>query len=572
MAVGFVIVYGIVGVAAPVVSVEAGPNAVVAEGDYAIATRDVLATEVGEQFLAEGANAADAAFAVAAAISVSEPQFSHFLGGETWALYYDSAADEVFALDGVGPAGSEVDLEFFRDPELNTDYGAHRVIVPGTWDGWMLWLKEFGERDLDELMQPAIDLAERGVPVTRSMRGFLIQERENIRTAPDTEAVFFTEDGEVPSEGDTLLQSDLAATMRELRDAYLSEAEHSDRLAGLQAARDYYYRGPIAERLVEFLGSNGGFVTLDDFAEFEAEMRSPIQTEYRNLTVYQSPPNSQGISMLIALNILEGFDFSGLGPQDAESIHRIVEATKLGKIDVYHYVGDPDRVFIPVSTLLSDDYAEAQRARIRDDEVIEWPADGGIGVMRERNTTTYALRDRYGNAAAVTTSTGAQFFVGGETGILLNQRMANMEIAPGNPNLIEPGKKVRHTVNPYMVMKNGRPYFWGGNTGYDTQPQGQIQQFMQIVEFGMTPQEAVAHPRFITHAFPASTYPYDASNELFLERGFPGSTARELEERGHRIGRAAIIGNANIIMADPETNELRYGADPRGENRGVIGR
>ncbi len=543
----------------------------VAPGQYAVATRDPLATAVGERFLADGANAADVAFAIAAAISVSEPHFSHFLGGETWALYYEQESDSVFALDGVGPAGSLVDLEFFRDPELNTDYGPHRVIVPGAWDGWMVWLERFGERELDELMEPALEMAEDGVPVTRSMRGFLLQERDNIRTARHTREVFLDDEGQVPQLGDTLRQEDLARTMRGLRDAYRSGAERDGRSSGLQAARDRFYRGPIAEQLVEFLEQDNGFLTREDFAQFEAEIRDPIKTDYHDLTVYQAPPNSQGISMLIALNILEGFDFSALKPQDPKAIHRIVEATKLGKIDVYHYVGDPDRVFVPVSTLLSPEYADAQRNRIRDDAVLEWPAGGGIEVMRETNTTTYAVRDRYGNAAAVTTSTGAQFFVGGETGILLNQRMANMEITPGNPNLIEPGKKVRHTVNPYMVMRNGQPYFWGGNTGYDTQPQGQIQQFMHIVEFGMSPQEAVAQPRYITHAFPASTIPYEASNELFLERGFPVSVRRELEERGHKLGRSAIIGNANIIMADPETNLLRYGADPRGENTGALG-
>ncbi len=552
------------------------------DGPYAVVSRDPIASRVGFEVLERGGTAADAAAAVAFAISVSEPHFSHALGGGTWALYYEAESEQVYALDGVGPAGRSIDIEFFRDPQRNTAYGVHRTIVPGAWDGWMLWLERFGTAELDGLLQPAIDLAENGVPASRSMRGFIVQEQSRISSMPHTAAVFLP-DGRPPVLGRSIYQPNLAQTMRELRDAYRGAREEAmgsaqdaqpartARSAGLQAARDYFYRGPIAERLSSFIQSKGGFLVPEDFADFEAELREPISTEYRGITVYQAPPNSQGISMLMALNILEGFDLAGLGPDSPEALHYIIEATKLGKIDVYHYVGDPNFVDVPVETLLSDEYAQAQRERIDPLQALEWPAEGGIAVASDSNTTSFVVYDRWGNAASVTTSTGAQFLVGGETGILLNQRMANMEIAAGNPNMIVPGKKVRHTVNAYLAMRDGLPYIFGANTGYDTQPQGKIQQFVNIVDFGMTPQEAVARRRYITHAFPASTYPHLATNYLYLERGFPAELEKNLVARGHSIGRSGIIGNANVIMVDHDTGQLQLGADPRGENLGLLG-
>ncbi len=553
-----------------------GPRAMTAEGPYAVVSRDPIASRIGFEVLERGGNAADAAAAIAFAISVSEPHFSHALGGGTWALYYEAESEQVYAVDGVGPAGQNIDIEFFRDPQKNTGYGVHRTIVPGAWDGWMLWLDRFGTEELDSLLQPVIDLAEQGVPASRSMRGFIVQEQARIASMPHTAEVFLPE-GRPPALGSLIYQPNLGGTLRELRDAYRSardgssEDVQSARIAGLQAARDYYYRGPIAERLTAFLQSKGGFLVPEDFAAFEAELREPISTEYRGVTVYQAPPNSQGISMLMALNILEGYDLSSLGPDSGEAVHYIIEATKLGKIDVYHYVGDPSFVDVPVETLLSEEHARAQRERIDPLHALEWPAEGGIAVAADSNTTSFVVYDSWGNAASVTTSTGAQFLVGGETGIMLNQRMANMEIAAANPNMIAPGKKVRHTVNAYLATRDGRPYIFGANTGYDTQPQGKIQQFVNVVDFGMTPQEAVARRRYITHAFPASTYPHLATNELYLERGFPPELEKDLVARGHTVGTSGIIGNANMIMVDHDTAQLQLGADPRGENLGLLG-
>ncbi len=543
-------------------------------GTFAVASRDPLATNVAHEVLLRGGTAADAAFALGVAISVSEPHFSHALGGGTWALYYNSSRDEVRALDGVGTSGSRVELEFFQDPERNVPYGSHRVIVPGAWDAWAIMLRDEGELHMDELMEPAIRMARDGVPASRSMVSFIRQEETNIAAHEPTARVFLR-DGEPPRVGELVVQHDLANSLRGLADVYRRAYNHHEgsptdrRLAGIEAARDHYYRGPIAAALSRFLEEDGGFVTSEDFARFAAQWREPIYTTYRDTLVYGSPPNSQGASMLIALNLLERMDLSG-GPDDPLTVHRMVEATKLGKIDTWHYVAEPESMPLHVDALLAKEYATYRAWRIRDESVITWPEAGGMNLTENASTTTFAVVDADGNATAVTTSTGAQFLVGGDTGILLNQRMAIMELAEANPNVIAPNKKPRHTVNPYMAFREGRFLMAGGNTGFDTQPQGQVQQFINVVEFGMTPQEAVSHRRFVTHAFPASHHPHRATNELFLEAGTPSSIAEGLRERGHIIGRSGIIGNANIIHWNQGTGRLEFGVDPRGENSGVI--
>ncbi len=537
------------------------------DAPFAAVTRDRNATLIGYRVLEEGGTAADAAFAIGVAISVSEPHFSHALGGGTWALYYDSVEDSVSAIDGVGPTGSLVDVEFFRDHQRNTYLGMHRVIVPGAWDAWMVILEQYGSMELDELLGPAITLAREGVAVTRSLAGFILQEEQHIRRFAETAEVFLP-DGVPLGVGDTLYQHNLSDTLELIAETYRA-ARPEGRSAALQAARAVYYRGPIGEAIVAYSKQHGGFLTTEDFAGFTAEIVDPISTNYRDITVYSPPPNSQGIAMLMALNILEGFDFSGYEPDHPYVVHRVVEATKLAKIDTWLSVGDPQFVDVPVDELLSSEYADRQRRRIDPGGVITWPTHGGSA--RNHDTTTFSVLDRWGNAAAVTTSIGSQFLIAGETGINLNQRMANMETTEGNPNVIKPGKKVRHTVNPYMAFRDGSPFLLGGNTGFDTQPQGQIQQFLNVVEFEMSAQEAVSWPRYITHAFPSSTFPYEATNLLYLERGIAAQTRSALTAIGHTIGGSAIIGNANLTMIGPFGATVTTGADPRGENLGLTG-
>ncbi len=523
----------------------------------AVVSQHHLATEAGLETLEAGGTAADAAVAVACGLSVVEPWFSSALGGGTWALYYDTEADEVTSLDGVGPVGLEATPEDYE--ERADEAGIHQAVVPGAWDGWMLWLAEYGELELPDVLEPAIDLAREGYPVSPEMEGWLEGEAELIADRPAA-AEIYHDDGDLLEEGDTVTQDAMADTFEAMADAYASEDERAD---GIQAVRDYFYRGPIAEAIVEYSDEHGGYLTLEEFEAFEAEIVDPLSIEYdEDLEVYQNPPNSQGITQLLALNVLKEYEFGDLEPDDADAVHLQTEAIKLAFADRHHHVGDPDRVEVPVEDLLDDEHAASQRDRIDMDEAMEWPIETGLEETGADHTTTFHVVDDEGNAAAVTTSLGAQFLVIGDTGIHINNRMRMLALEDDDPNRLTPGYAVRHTSNPYMALRNGGPYVLGGVTGVDTQSQGQTQQFLNVAGFGLDAQAAVDRPRFVSTAFPSTDYPYEADNTLQIETEFSEAVRDDLEERGHDLEEGAgMFGTGNAIVL--EDDDLQVGAESR---------
>lgn len=538
-------------------------------GNSAVVSAHELATEAGMQVLDAGGSAADAAVAVASALSVVEPWFSSVLGGGTWALYYDADSDEITSMDGVGPVGSRASASDFADRAGES--GMHQAVVPGAWDGWMLWLEEYGRLELEDILSPAIELAEEGYPASPGLIQWLGIDGENFdRDAFSHSAQLY--DG-IEEEGDTVYQPGQADTFREILSAW-NDARPDGRSAAIQAARDYVYRGPIAEAIVDYSDEHGGYLTLEDFHGFEAELVEPISIDYNGIEVVQSPPNSQGITQLMILNILKDYDFEGMELDSADAVHLQVEAIKLAFADRYYHVGDPDFVDVPVETLLSDDHARRRRETISMDSVLDWPIEDILNREGDDpsagHTTTFHVVDDDGNAAAVTTSLGAQYLVVGETGIHINNRMRMISVEDGNPNRMEPGKKVRHTSNPYMAMVDGMPYILGGNTGVDTQPQGQAQQFLAVVEFGADPQTAVSRKRFISRGFPATSYPWSVEGDVQFEAGFDESVKEALADRGHNVSEGGVAGSANMLEIDPDTGEIRAGADPRGGVSGSI--
>lgn len=539
----------------------------------AIVSSNSRATDAGARILTEGGSAADAAVAVAAVLTVVEPFYSSVLGGDTWALYYDAGSQDVTSLNGVGPVGSKATLENYA--ARAGEFGMHQAILPGAWDGWMLWLRDHGKLPLRQVLAPAIEVARAGYPVSTEMTYWLTLQEQNIRNSPKLSELYLR-DGGLVATGQTVTQPDLANTLEALATAYDDGAATADEAApshaaGIQAARDYFYRGPLAEAIVEYSDQFGGYFTLEDFADYEAELVEPISIDWgEGLQVLQNPPNSQGIAMLQALNILKTEDWTGRSPSDPEVIHRQVEAVKLAYADRFAYVGDPERAEVPVEELLSDEYAAVQRTRIDMDTAAAWPIEPGLD-RQPTDTTTFHVTDSEGNAAAVTTSLGGQFLVVGETGIHINERMKFMSLDPDNVNVVAPGATVRHTSNPYMVLRDGRPYLLGGNTGVDTQPQAQLQQFMNVVAFGLTPQEAVAQPRFVSTAFPASIFPYPADNILHVETSFPAATIADLRARGHNIAVGiGIFGTANMIALSEDGTVAQIGAEPRNETASGI--
>ncbi|MFO7729455.1 MAG: gamma-glutamyltransferase [Spirochaetia bacterium] len=536
-------------------------------GHMAVTARDPVAARVGFRVLQYGGNAADAAFATAAAISVREPWFSHILGGGTWSLYRNGRDGSITAVDGAGTIGSTADPEFFKDPENLREHGMEWAIVPGSWDAWLIWLERYGTMELDILLAPAVDLAENGISAGPTMVGWITRQEESIATRPDTAEIFLPQ-GKIPAVGDTIYQHNLAKTLKMIVAAY-KRARPEGRAAAIRAAGDIFYDGPIGEAIVEHAQSNRGSLTNKDFREYKAEFREPLKTSFQEWQLYNPPPNSQGIVMPLALNIIETFNLRDKRWNEAGTVHIVAEAMKLAHIDKHHYVGDPKHVDIPIDTLLSKEYAQKQAQRIDPDKALEWPQAGGLEAS-EAFTTTFSVLDAEGNGAAITTSIGAQFVVAGQTGILINQRLQNVFYEEDNPNYLVPGRRVRHTINPYIAELPGKQLILGGTTGYDTQPQGQIQQFLHLALFGANAQEAVSRPRYIVHSFPDITYPHEVRNELGLEWGFSSELMELLEERGHQVSRSAIFGNANVIIADLEAGRIQAGADFRGENLAIV--
>lgn len=528
----------------------------------AVVSSHHLATDAAFEVLEAGGTAADAAIAVAAALSVVEPWFSSVLGGGTWALYYEAETGDVTSLDGVGPTGSNATVADFA--ARGSASGMHQANVPGAWDGWMLWLDRYGSLDLGDVLGPAIRIAREGYPVYGAMAEWLGRQADLIPNRPDTARIYMP-DGVLVQQGQTVFQHDLAATFEALAAAY-DAALPDGRTQAVQAARDYYYRGPLAEAIVAFSDAGGGYLTLQDFHNFEARIVEPVSIDYNGITVYENPPNSQGITMLIALNILKGFDFSALSVDSPDAVHLQVEALKLAFSDRYYHVGDPDRVSVPVDRLLSDEHAASQRGRIDMANAMQWPVSDGLSqtAADAGDTTTFHITDRYGNAAAVTTSLGTQFMVVGDTGIHINNRMRFLSTADGDPNQLAPGYKVRHTSNPYIALRDGIPYILGGNTGADTQVQGQVQQFIRVVEFGLSAQDAVGLPRILTTSFPSTIFPYPVANTLQVEPGTPSALVDALQARGQNtVVGPATWGTANMIVLAPDGRSASVGADPR---------
>ncbi|WP_276255972.1 gamma-glutamyltransferase family protein [Halomontanus rarus] len=571
---------GVAGVAGCFAAPDAGRERGDSDSDsrsVAVVSQHHLATGAGLETLEAGGTAADAAVAVACALSVVEPWFSSALGGGTWALYYDAESNEVTSLDGVGPVGSDATPADYEDRA--GDPGMHQSIVPGAWDGWMRWLERYGRLDLETVLSPAIDLARDGYPVSPGMEHWLEMRADRVEERPDAAAIYESDDGgDLVAEGDTIRQADMAETFEALADAY-ADRRSEGRTEAIRAARDHFYRGPIAEAIVEFSEAHDGYLTLSDFQDFEAEIVDPISIEYDDdLRVYQNPPNSQGITQLLALNVLKEYDLSGLDPDDADAVHVQVEALKLAFADRYHHVGDPDRVDVPVADLLDEGYAASQRDRIEMDTAMEWPigsglADSSSDAVDADHTTTFHVVDGDGNAAAVTTSLGAQFQVIGDTGIHINNRMRMLAVDDGDPNRLTPGYKVRHTSNPYMATRDGHPFVLGGNTGVDTQPQGQTQQFLHVAEFGLEAQAAIDRPRFVSTAFPSTQHPYDVEGTLQMEPEFPADVIEDLEDRGHEVEEGVgVFGTANMIVVGDD-GDFQVGAESRSDTAdGVVSR
>jgi len=532
--------------------------------EWMVVATHPLAAQVGARVLAQGGTAADAGLAVAAAIGVVEPWFSGLMGGSAWILYYSAKEREVVAIDASGVAPLRAAPEFFAANGGLPSEGILSVAVPGSLAGWLLLLERYGSRAFEELLAPSVELAEKGFPVSSEFVKNSRSAVEFIQKFPDA-AQLFLKDGQPYRRGEILVQANLARTFRALQ-AAAAQAARDGRAASLRAVHDLFYKGPIARAIAAYSEREGGILTEEDFARYRAEWARPITVSYRGYDVHECPPASQGIVLLQALQILDGYDLVAWGHLHPETVHAAVEALNLAMADREHFVGDPRMVSVPVTALLSRAHAEAQRKRIDPGTALAWPLPK-VALPPSGHTTVIVAADREGNLLSVTTSLGNHWLVAGETGIVLNNRLRMFHLDEGHPNRIAPGKRVRFTANPALLMKDGKPFLAIASPGVDVQPQAQLQGILNMIDFGMTIQEAVVAPRWVSTAFPdTARFPHRARNTLMMEAGFPPSLQDALRAKGHQVEPIqGYAGNLVGILVDSERRTYFGGADPRRE-------
>ena len=513
----------------------------------AVACNHPLATQAGLLALRAGGNAVDAAVAVATTLSVVEP-FMSGLGGDGFYQVYRREGGEAVVVNGTGAAPARATPE--RYAAGIPAAGPLSVSVPGSVGAWGAMHQRFGQLPWTACLEAAVSYARDGFGVTRTYRHFAGEQAAALRADPRS-ARTFLRGGDPPAVGTLVPQPALAETLAILA----AEGAES------------FYRGALAKALAAGCREVGALVDEADLAAFEVEIQAPIEVSYRGHTVRQAPPNSMGWVLLQELNLVERFDLRTMGHLSADAIHTLVEAKKLAFADRERWSGDPRVVRSPLAELLSKDYAARRADGI--DPGRAAPPGGPARSVQSGDTTYFAVVDGEGNAVFGIQSLNSAFGSGVSTaaGILLNNRMTPWHLDPGHPNRLEPGKRVRHTMNPPMVFKDGELWAVLGTPGGDYQVQVTLQALTAMIDFGLDPQQAAEAPRWSsTQPGQEANYPHDCPDALNLETRIPGPVRDELAARGHRV---AVLGDLDgpcslaIIRRDPATGLLLAGSDPR---------
>jgi gamma-glutamyltranspeptidase / glutathione hydrolase len=501
-----------------------------------IATSQPLASAAGLRILQQGGNAIDAAVAAAAVLCVVEPMMVS-PGGDLFAIVWNAKKRELKALNASGraPLAASIDELKKRGFDTMPQNGIHAITVPGAVDGWAKLLERYGTMKLAQVLQPAIDYAERGFPVTDVIASDW-EEGVKHKDEPDF-AKTFLPGGKPPVAGEIFLNKNLAGTLKKVA-------------AGGPEA---FYRGEIAAKIVKFAGEKGGLHTLKDFASHTSNWIDPISTTYRGNTVYELPPNTQGLTALIWLNILEGFDLRSLGHNTPQYLHLLAEAKKLAFIERARHIADPAFYQGPIDNLLSKSYSTELRKRIDQNHVMEQTASGPRGG---EDTVYLTVVDKDRNAISLIQSIFSAFgsgLVAGDTGIVLHNRGAGFSFDPDHPNRLEGNKRPFHTLVPAMVFQNGNPWLTFGVMGGDMQTQGHVQVLLNIIDFGMDVQRAGEAPRF-----------RHFESGLALESAIGEDVSSALKSKGHKTTTSpGMFGGYQAIMIDPKTGALSGGSDPR---------
>lgn len=554
---------------------------------YVAASGHPLATMAAVRLLERGGNAIDAGVAAGLCINVLLPDMTN-LGGVAPIILYSARERAVRAISGLGPWPRAVRRDYFVEECGGAiPPGVARCVVPAAADAWLAALQEFGSLSLAEVAAPAIALAEEGFPVYPFLHANLEDDAASLARWTSTAAIYLP-GGALPGVGQRLVQRDLGRTLRLLVEAEAGAAGQG-RAAGIQAARDRFYRGDIAERIARFVQEQGGFLAREDLAAFRVDVEEPVRVGYRGHDVYACGPWCQGPVALETLAILEGYDLAAMGHNSADALHTIVEALDAAFADRHRYYGDPKHVDVPVAGLLDAGYAAAWRERIETERAFDgmpepgdawrsqragaptgvWRAPAPFDAPTEPDTSYVCVVDEEGNAFSATPSdgvTGTPIVPG--LGIIVSSRGVQSWLDPEHPSAIAPGKRPRLTPSPGMVLKDGAVFAPYGTPGNDVQPQAMVQYLVNLLDFGMDPQAAIEAPRLASYNYPASTHPHPYTpNRVRAEGRIPDAVLAELARRGHRVERwpdwSAPAGALCSVVVDRARGVLTGGADPR---------
>jgi len=570
-----------------------------------------LGATAGALIFAKGGNAVDAACAMLAATTTMWDTLSW--GGETQALVYNPKTGKVIAVNALGVAPTGATPAFFKSKEMVAppEFGPLAAVTPGTPGGLMVMLAEWGRLSLADVLAPAIQMAD-GYPIEAQLVRTIERTRDRTREWPYSKAVFFPHAGEkheAPEPGEIFHQADLAATLRKLVEAEQEALRaKKTRKEAIMAAYDRFYRGDVADELVRGMREQGGLITKEDLASWKVHIEEPVRTTYKGIDVYKLNVWTQGPAMLQALNILENVDLKAMGYNSARYVHTVYQAMNLAFADRDFYYGDiyfpPEE---PVRGLLSKEYAKQRLAQLsaeRNDPDVRpgdpYPFQGGENPYRDvlaawrttgapkpkvmprrggeqdnpSGTTSIEAADEEGWVVSVTPSGGwVPAVIAGHTGIGMSQRMQSFVLdAADNPfNVIEPGKHPRVTLTPTLALKDGKPFLAMAVQGGDTQDQNLLQCFLDVVEFGMTVQEAVEAPNFTSYQMRDSFGVHISEpGRLTLSASMPEWVRSELQRMGYRLEYQRLTsGPINAVLFDHKHGTFWGGSSNHGEDYGI---
>ena len=521
-----------------------------------VATSHPLATQVGIDILKNGGNAIDAAIAANAAIGLMEPT-GNGIGGDLFAIIWIEKDKKLYGLNASGRSPKNLTLDYFKNNNFSEipAYGPLPVSVPGCVDGWFEMHEKFGSTPMQDLLQPAIEYADNGFPVTELVSYYMKKASINFDMYPNFKETYYI-NGTTPKKGQIFQNKDLANTLKVIA----------------KKGRKGFYEGEIAKVISGFIIEQGGFLSYDDLKNHKSEWIDPVSTSYRGFDIWELPPNGQGIAALQILNLLEAYDIKSMGFGSAEYIHHFTEAKKIAFADRAKYYADMDFNKIPVDFLISKEYSELRRTEINSNKAALKVSAGEI----ENGDTIYlTTADKDGNMVSLIQSNyrgmGSGMVPPG-LGFMLQDRGELFSLEEGHFNVYEPEKRPFHTIIPAFITKENKPYVSFGLMGGAMQPQGHAQIVINLIDFGMNLQEAGDAPRIrhLSNQQPTGGNMLDGG-ELSLESGFDYKEIRQLIELGHKVVfDLGSFGGYQAIMYDDKTG-VYYGASESRKDGSAMG-